>query len=68
MEDLKAKILEYLGTVSKAKTKEIAEKIGAKKREVDKACGELAKEGKVEYLYIGTSFVTLAGKDHTPKG
>ncbi len=68
MEELKAKVLEYLGTVSKAKTKEIAEKIGAKKREVDKACSELAKEGKVEYLYIGTSFVTLAGKDHTPKG
>ncbi|MBO8138340.1 MAG: hypothetical protein H0Z40_09455 [Desulfotomaculum sp.] len=68
MEEMKAKILEYLGTVSKAKTKEIAEKIGEKKRAVDKACAELAKEGKVEYLYIGTSFVTLAGKDHTPKG
>lgn len=68
MEELQAKVLEYLGTVSKAKTKEIAEKIGAKKRDVDKACSALAKEGKVEYLYIGTSFVTLAGKDHTPKG
>lgn len=68
MDELQEKVLEYLGTVSKAKTKEIAEKIGAKKREVDKACSALAKAGKVEYLYIGTSFVTLAGKDHTPKG
>lgn len=67
MEELKAKIIAYLETISKAKSREIAEKIGAKKREVDKACSELAKEGKVEYLYIGTSYITLAGKDHTPK-
>lgn len=68
MEELKVKVLEYLEGVSKAKTKEIAEKLGVKKREVDKACSDLAKAGKVEYLYIGTSFVTIAGRDHTPKG
>ncbi|MTI80634.1 MAG: hypothetical protein FH758_07055 [Firmicutes bacterium] len=68
MEEIQAKILEYLGTVSKAKSREIADKIGEKKRAVDKACSALAKEGKVEYLYIGTSYITLAGKDHTPKG
>lgn len=68
MEEIKAKVLEHLATVSKDKPRDIAVKIGAKKREVDKACSALAKEGKIEYLYIGTSFVTLAGKDHTPKG
>lgn len=67
MDELQEKILDFLKTVDKAKTKEIAAKLGAKKRDVDKACSALAKEGKVEYLYIGTSFVTLAGKDHTPK-
>ncbi|AQS60411.1 hypothetical protein [Desulforamulus ferrireducens] len=66
MEELKSQILAFLEGVSKEKPRVIAEKIGAKKRDVDKACSELAKEGKIEYLYIGTSFVTLAGKDHTP--
>jgi len=67
MDELQEKILDYLTKIDKAKTKEIAAKLGVKKRDVDKACSALAKEGKVEYLYIGTSFVTLAGKDHTPK-
>ena len=67
MEELQQKVLDYLANVDKAKTKEIATKLGVKKRDVDKACSALAKEGKVEYLYIGTSFVTLAGKDHAPK-
>ncbi|MDO7789191.1 hypothetical protein [Desulforamulus aquiferis] len=66
MEEIKAKILEYLEGVSKEKPRVIAEKLGFKKKEVDKACSDLAKEGKIEYLYIGTSFVTLAGRDHTP--
>lgn len=66
MEETKAKILAFLEGVSKEKPRVIAEKIGAKKKDVDKACSELAKEGKIEYLYIGTSYVTLAGRDHTP--
>ncbi|MCD5407014.1 MAG: hypothetical protein LRZ99_04920 [Desulfotomaculum sp.] len=67
MEELQQQVLDYLAKVDKAKTKDIATKLGVKKTEVNKACSALAKEGKVEYLYIGTSFVTLAGKDHTPK-
>lgn len=66
MEELKAKVLEYLAGVSKVKSREIANSLGIKKHDVDKAVNELAKEGKVEFLYIGTSYVTLAGKDHTP--
>ena len=66
MEELKSQVLAYLEGVSKEKPRVIAEKIGAKKKDVDKACSELAKEGKIEYLYIGTSFVTIAGRDHTP--
>lgn len=66
MEELKAKILAFLEGVSKEKSRVVAEKIGAKKKDVDKAVAELAREGKIEYLYIGTSYITLAGRDHTP--
>lgn len=66
MEEIKEKILAYLAGVSKEKSRVVAEKIGVKKREVDKAVAELAREGKIEYLYIGTSYITLAGRDHTP--
>lgn len=66
MEEIKAKVLAYLEGVSKEKPRVVAEKIGEKKKDVDKAVAELAREGKIEYLYIGTSYITLAGRDHTP--
>lgn len=61
-EELKAKVLEYLGTVSKAKNRDVANAIGVPKHDVDKAINELANEDKVEFLYLGTSYVTLKGK------
>ncbi|MBZ4686893.1 MAG: hypothetical protein PWQ96_557 [Clostridia bacterium] len=61
-EELKEKVVEYLKTVDKAKNKDIATKLGVKKREVDKAVNELAKEDIVEFLYIGTSYVKLKDK------
>ena len=61
-EELKQKVLEYLGTVSKAKNRDVANAIGMPKHDVDKAISELANEGKVEFLYLGTSYVTLKGK------
>ena len=61
-DELKQKILKYLGTVSKAKNRDVARAIGAEKSIVDKAIGELAKAEKVEYIYLGTSFVKLKGK------
>ena len=57
-EELMEKILEYLKN-GKAKNKVIATALGANKKEVDAAVNELAKEGKVEFLYLGTSYVTL---------
>ncbi len=62
-EELRQKVLEYLGKVDKAKNKDIAVAIGAKKSEVDKVVNQLAREGVVEFLYIGTSYVKLAGKE-----
>jgi len=61
-EELKEKVLEYLGTVSKAKSRDVAKAIGIAKREVDQAINELANDDKVEFLYLGTSYVTLKGK------
>jgi Mn-dependent DtxR family transcriptional regulator len=61
-EELKGKVLEYLGTVSKAKNRDVANAIGVPKHDVDKAINELANEDKIEFLYLGTSYVTLKGK------
>ncbi len=61
-EDLKQKVLDYLLTVSKAKNREVARAIGEDKGLVDKAIAALAKEDKVEYVYLGTSFVKVKGK------
>lgn len=58
-DDLRQKILDYLKGVDKAKTKDIAAALNEKKADVDKIVKDLAKEGIVEFLYIGTSYVKL---------
>ncbi|WP_206812253.1 hypothetical protein [Paradesulfitobacterium ferrireducens] len=65
--EIKEKVLAYLATVEKAKSKEIAAAIGEKKADVDLAVKELAFEDKVEYLYITTTFVALKGKVGAPQ-
>ena len=62
IEELEQRILKYLSTVDMAKNRNVANAIGVDKSLVDKAISKLAKEGKVEYLYLGTSFVKLKGK------
>ena len=61
-EELEQKVLEYLSTVDMTKNRNVAKAIGVEKSLVDKAISKLAKEDKVEYLYLGTSFVKLKGK------
>jgi len=58
-DELKDKILKYLGTVSKAKNRDVARAIEIDKAIVDKGISELAKEGKIEYIYLGTSYIQL---------
>jgi Mn-dependent DtxR family transcriptional regulator len=58
-EELRQRILEYLATVSKAKNRDVARAVGEEKRLVDKAIAELSKEGKIEYIYLDTSYVKL---------
>ena len=60
--EIETKVLEYLATVDMAKNRAIAKAIDVEKSLVDKVIGNLAKEDKVEYLYLGTSFVKLKGK------
>ncbi len=64
--EIKAKVLAFLETVEKAKSKDIAAAIGEKKADVDHAVKELAIEDKIEYLYITTTFVALKGKVAPP--
>ncbi|HBV86964.1 hypothetical protein [Desulfosporosinus sp.] len=63
---VKAKVLEYLGKVQKAKSRDVAVAIGASKSDVDNAVKELTAEDLVEYLYITTTFICLKGKVQTP--
>ncbi len=52
-----------MGTVSKAKNRDVARAIGVEKSSVDKAMGELAKEDKLEYQgFGGITYVVLKGK------
>jgi len=65
-EDLKESILKYLETVSQAKNKEVARAVGQDKTLVDKAIGELAKEGRIEYRsFGGITYIALPGKHET---
>jgi hypothetical protein len=65
-EALKAKILEYLGTVTQARNREVAKAVGIEKRLVDKAIGDLAKEDRLEYRsFGGITYVALKGKNET---
>ncbi len=59
-EELMAKVLEVLATKDKMKNKEIATILDVKKKEVDLAVNDLAKDGKVEFLYLGTSSTSAA--------
>jgi predicted HTH transcriptional regulator len=60
-EELKEKVLRYLATVTKAKNRDVARALGEDKKLVDKAISALGNEDKIEYLYLGTSYVKLKG-------
>ena len=61
--DLRERIISYLNSVSKAKTREIADSLGEKKSEVDKIVRQLGNEDLIEFLYLGTSYVKIKGKE-----
>ncbi|MBI2906735.1 MAG: hypothetical protein HYX92_03645 [Chloroflexi bacterium] len=55
--DLKERVLEYLRASGKAKNRDVARALNEDKAAVDKAISELAKEDRIEFLYLGTSYV-----------
>jgi len=61
-EELKQKVLQYLESVTKAKNREVARALGEEKSVVDKAIADLAKDDKIEYVYLAASFIKLKGK------
>ncbi len=61
-EELKQKVLQYLESVTKAKNREVARALGEDKSVVDKVIAALAKDDKIEYVYLGASFIKLKGK------
>jgi predicted HTH transcriptional regulator len=62
IEEVEQKVLEYLGTVEMAKNRNVSTTLGIEKSLVDKAISNLSKADKIEYLYLGTSYVKLKGK------
>ena len=65
-EELKEKVLKYLGSVSQARNKEVSRAIGIEKALVDKAIAELAKEDKIEYRsFGGITYIAIKGKSET---
>lgn len=62
-EEIQEKIIAYLKTVDKSKNKDVAKAIGVDKKLVDKQINELAKQDILEFLYLGTSFVKIKGKE-----
>ena len=61
--ELRDQVLAYLQTVSKAKNREIADALGVKKTEIDKVVKVLSLEDAIEFLYLGTSYVRIKGKE-----
>jgi hypothetical protein len=58
-EDLKERVINYLKTVPHAKNREVARALGEDKGLVDKAIADLSKEDRIEYIYLGASFVKV---------
>ena len=59
MDELKKRIVEHLAKSGQTKNRDVANALGAEKRLVDNAIGELSREGVVEYLYLNGSFIKL---------
>ena len=62
-DELKQKILKYLGGVDKARNRDVARATGVEKSLVDQAISELAKANQIEYRsFGGITFLALKSK------
>jgi hypothetical protein len=58
-EEIEEKILKYLGGLKHVKVRAVFKAIGVEKKRVDQVIAKLAKEDKIEYIYLDTSYVKL---------
>ena len=62
-DELKQRVLKYMGTVDKARNRDVARATGEEKDLVDKAISELAKADQIEYQsFGGITYIGLKGK------
>lgn len=61
-EEIEKKILDYLEKVGQIKVRSVFKALGVEKKLVDQAIVKLAKEDKVEYIYLDTSYVKIKEK------
>ena len=61
-DEVMQKVLHYLETTDKVKARSIAKMINVERHEADAAIRQLAKDDKIEYLYLDTTYVKLKGK------
>jgi len=60
-DEIEQKVLKHL-EAGKMKVRAVSKSINADKKLVYKAIAKLAKEDRIEYLYLDTSYVQLKGK------
>lgn len=58
-EEIERKILSYLGRAGQVKVRSVFKALGIDKKLVDQAIVKLAKEDRVEYIYLDTSYVKI---------
>jgi len=57
--DVEKKVLDYLARAGQVKVRSVFKAIGIDKKIVDQAIDKLARDGRVEYLYLDTAYLKL---------
>lgn len=61
-QDVEQKVLEYLQKAGQVKARAVAKSLNMDKEIVSKAIANLAKNDKIEYIYLDTTYLKVKGK------
>jgi len=61
-DEVEQKVLKYLETVTQVKARAVFKSLNLDKNTVNDAIRKLAKEDKIEFLYLDTTYIKLKGK------
>ena len=61
-DEVEQKVLHYLETVTQVKARAVFKSLNLDKNTVNDAIRKLAKEDKIEFLYLDTTYIKLKGK------